>query len=82
MQSFGDDILDEAAKILEKLLNGSMTTEEVSKQPVLLKLELKVKEHKDKCTSRTAKVWFQYMDMLKILRMAITAERTGDFQLH
>lgn len=31
---------------------------------------------------RTAKLWFQYMDMVDILRQFIKAERAGDWLFH
>lgn len=32
--------------------------------------------------ARTAQIWFQYLDMIKILKQFIKAERTGDWNLH
>ncbi|KAG0726670.1 hypothetical protein GWK47_036077 [Chionoecetes opilio] len=31
---------------------------------------------------RTAKLWIQYLDMVKILQLFIKAERTGNWELH
>lgn len=33
-------------------------------------------------SSRTAKLWFQYLDMVQILKMLIKAERLGNWSLH
>ena len=37
---------------------------------------------KSTTSSRTATLWFQYMDMVDILRKYIRAERTGNWELH
>ena len=34
------------------------------------------------CTSRTAKLWIQYMDMVDVMKKYIRAERTGNWKLH
>ena len=44
--------------------------------------ELLNKEIESLATSRTAKLWLQYMTMVNILKKFIRAERTGNFQLH
>ena len=44
--------------------------------------ELLNKEIESLATSRTAKLWLQYMTMVNILKEFIKAERTGNFQLH
>ncbi len=39
-------------------------------------------EAKEAMTTRTARLWLQYMDMIDILRMFLKAERTGNWELH
>ena len=68
-------------KVLEEpvesvaLVNSS---EEISKLRTLFE------EYKDELTktSRTAKLWLQYLDYINILQFFICAERTGNWNLH
>ena len=48
-------------------------------QKLLQEITLKKSSFRD---SRTACLWFQYMDMIDILRQFIKAERTGNWGLH
>ena len=51
--------------------------------PVLQEVAALYSSKKDSIqSSRTAKLWLQYMDMITILRNFITAERLGDWILY
>lgn len=76
--------LDEAAAVFDHLLKGEIKAKEAAKQPVLQGIKKILESFKVQCAtaSRTSKLWFQYMEMVDLLRMAIKAERTGNFSLH
>lgn len=76
--------LDEAKKIFEKLMDGTVSSEEASQFDVLVRIKDCLKKHIEstKMTSRTSALWVQYMEMQDILRKHICAERTGNWSLH
>ena len=52
--------------------------------PTLSKLMFNLEEYKKYLakTSRTSKLWLQYLDNIAVVKMFIRAERTGDWNLH
>ena len=76
-------LLKDARSLYDKLMAGSITAEEVSKCNVLRIIKDSLyKEREVLQSSRTAKLWIQYMDMVDILRCFIKAERCGNWRLH
>jgi len=64
-------------------MEGFITAEEVSKACVLRIIKDSLyKEREVLQSSRTAKLWLQYMDIVDILRRFIKAERCGNWRLH
>ena len=79
----GDDTLDIAASVLEKVLNGSMSSRDATREDVFIEVSNQLETHRKRlCGSRTASLWLQYMHMIDIMRKSIKAERTGNFKMH
>ena len=77
------NVFSEAAILLEKLIKGSVSVEEVCKNTVLAEINTALQAQKQLLkSSRTAMLWLQYMEMVDILRKYIRAERTGNWDLH
>ena len=75
--------LDEAAILYKKLMQGSVTTDQVCHADVVTRIhDALQKEIKSLKPSRTATLRLQCMDMLDILWKHIRAERTGNWELH
>ncbi len=75
--------LDEAAALYDKLVQGSITADQVCQEEVMTRINDSLQREADSLkSSRTATLWFQYMDMVSILRKYIRAERTGNWELH
>jgi hypothetical protein len=74
--------LDEASKLFDQLFKGEDEVNDVMDLSVLARIADKLDGFKATCTSRTAKLGFQYMEMVRLLRVAIKAERTSNFPLH
>ena len=66
------------------LMEKKMSVEEVSASGVLDVIHQRGNTHRDRTigTSRTAALWLQYMEMVKILRTSIKVERTANWELH
>ena len=79
----GDDTLDIAATVLEKVLNGCMSPRDATREDVFIEVSNQLETHRKRlCGSRTASLWLQYMHMIDIMRKSIKAERTGNFKMH
>ena len=79
----GDDTLDIAVTVLEKVLNGCMSPRDATREDVFIEVSSQLETHrKPLCGSRTAALWLQYMHMADIMRKSIKAERTGNFKMH
>ena len=77
------DLLEEVSVLYEKLLQGSMSAAHVCQDNIMIKIDNALQTKKELLkSSRTAAMWFQYMDMIDILRKHIRAERTGNWELH
>ncbi len=75
--------LDQAAVLYEKLIQGSMSADQVCQSNVMTRISAALKRETESLeSSRTAALWLQYMDMVDILRKYIRAERTGNWELH
>ena len=75
--------LDEAAVLYEKLMQHTMSADQVSRADVISRIDDTLKRVTISLkSSRTATLWLQYMDMVDILRKYIRAERTGNWELH
>jgi hypothetical protein len=81
--SDSDDIKTTFMRLHSKMLSGELFEDnmEMENTEELInnfrkKIELLSK------TSRTAKLWLQYWDMVELIRLYIRAQRTGDWELH
>ena len=75
--------IEAAIEDLCRKVEGQSSLDDMSKDEKLLTVSKLVDEFRDSLKDcRTSKLWFQYMDMMEILRKFITAERTGDWNLH
>ncbi|XP_062500813.1 uncharacterized protein LOC134178048 [Corticium candelabrum] len=64
--------LDEAAVLYEKVMQGSMSADQVCQSGVITRIgDVLQRETKSLKSYRTATLWLQYMDMVDILRMYI-----------
>lgn len=69
--------------LLENLLSGSASANDVETNDVLIKFEEALQKEKSGLQDlKTSQLWFQYMDMIDILRRFIKGERMGHWQLH
>ena len=78
----GDDTLDIAATVLEKVLNGCMSPRDATREDVFIEVSNQLETHRKRLCGRTAALWLQYMHMIDIMRKSIKAERTGNFKMH
>ena len=79
------DSLDllQIADILDRSISGEVSAEDLEREEVFGKLIEKINSYKENlASSRAAKLWVQYIEMVEILCKFIKAERTGDFSLH
>ena len=75
--------LDEAAVLYEKLMQNTMSADQVCRADVMTRIDdTLMRVTTSLKSSRTATLWLQYMDMVDILRKYIRAERTGNWELH
>ena len=72
-----------AQKLYDTLMSKTGAPEEISSADTLNKLSRKPDEEKNSLDgNRTAKLCLQYLDMTRLLRMLIKAERLGNWALH
>ena len=73
--------LDEVAVLYANVVEGSVPAEEACHTYVVLRIQelLRNKTYYLKCSSRTAALWFQYMDMADILNKFPRAECTRNW---
>ena len=68
--------------MFDQMMTGK-SMEETTKSDDPDKIKEIVEFQKDALqTSRTAKLWIQYMEMIDILKMYLKAERLGNWELH
>ena len=74
--------LTAAREVYDKAMGSTLPLEEVCTSEVIKRIQIRLKERKESMTSRTARLWVQYMNMVDILRQFLKAERTGNWMLH
>ena len=74
--------LTTASELYDKAMSSLLSVEEVCLAEVLERIQCKVDEKKEAMTTRTARLWVQYLNMVDILRKFLKAERTGNWRLH
>ena len=73
----------ELRNLYEKLMNKEVVTEVAEGNPSLEKIqEFISRKRKELLQCRTSKLWFQYLDMVAILRNFVKGERSGSWELH
>ena len=61
-------LLDDAALLFDKLMQGLSSAEDICKNTMMLKIDHVLQEQKELLkSSRTAALWLQYMEMVDIL---------------
>ena len=82
-ESNSDADLEEIKLLLENLMKGEISTDNVVSSDVINRFSESLQNKiKDLSESRTAKLWLQYLEMIDILLSFIKAERTGHWLLH
>ena len=72
-------ILLEACKLINPVLKSKSTPDEIGKIEVLQELNMRVHDWKTKFKPwATAKLWFQYLDMVDLCKYHKSTERLGD----
>ena len=83
---FQEDLPEEVKGLLdlsEKLSKGEMSSEEIEENNTFINAEAKIFVFKEqRSESKTAKLWFQYMETVELLCHLINAERSGNWQQH
>ena len=76
--------LQEATDLFEELMLGrQQLTEDICNHEALRRIEKQILEYRESVKSlRTSTLWFQYMNMVDILRRFLKSERTGNWKLH
>lgn len=67
-----------AGDLLKNTLDGSQDIEKLHENEVLQRINLSLEQKKQSLqVNANSRVWFQYMEMIDILRSNIRSERTG-----
>ena len=74
--------ITEANDLYDKAMLSTLYVEDVCSAGVLLRIKGKMDDIKHTMTTRTAMLWFQYLDMVSIHQMFIKAERMANWKLH
>ncbi|CAC5414721.1 unnamed protein product [Mytilus coruscus] len=75
--------ISHATYLLHLVLKGDVTLTDINQSNALNIIRDKIEQFRQlRSKHRTAKLWFQYMDMICILRDFIKAERTCNWHLH
>ena len=75
--------MKEAQGLLKGLLDGTETLDNVLSSEPVTRIDQRINHVKDGIVdNRTAKLWIQFLQMVKILQLFIKAERTGNWVLH
>lgn len=84
MPRSGAELLREARSLFEQLLESKLSWEEVKANNVWEPIRQRVQAIQISLQerSRTSALWLQYMGMVDFLKTFITAERTGNWELH
>ena len=82
-KSNSDADLEEIKILLENLMKGEISTDNVASSDVINRFSKSPQNKiKDLSESHRAKLWLQYLEMIDILHSFIKAERTGDWLPH
>ena len=69
--------------LLEMLNKGETSSEEIEENNTFINAKAKILAFKEqRSESKTAKLWFQYMETVELLCSFINAERSGNCQQH
>lgn len=69
--------------LMNQLLSGETSTDDVEQNLIVLKTLANVScEERNLSTTKTASLWFQYMQMVDLLRKFIKGERLVNWDLH
>lgn len=75
--------LEEVCVLYDRLVDGSFSVADIESSQVLDAIDKRMQTLKDTMTDqRTAQLWFQYMEMIDIVRSFLRSERTGDWLLN
>lgn len=79
-----DSDLTETQALFKRFLeNDQNTVSDAGSAELIDRISGRLQEFKDSLNGlRTAKLWLQYLDMVKLLKQFIKAERTGNWNLH
>ena len=73
----------EISDLFDKTIAGEVSAEDLNGTAAIQEMVEKIKTYKNNMSSsRTARLWFQYIEMVEILCKFIRAECTGNFHLH
>ena len=75
------ELLTQASSLFEYLSTGRISPLQQSNTTVIHKLYDKISTYEKSLTSRTAKLWLQFKELILIILTFLKAERLGDFQL-
>ena len=80
----GEDVLVEIKALYDSFINGEVSDEEMMRSEILEKVHGAISRKMNilATTSRTAKLWIQYIHYINIVKLFIAAERTGNWQNH
>ena len=73
----------EISDLFDKTIAREVSAEDLNGNEAIQEMVEKIKTYKNNMSSsRTARLWFQYIEMVEILCKFIRAERTGNLHLH
>ncbi len=78
-----DDVTD-LCKLFVDITEKKLSPNEACQNEALVKFEMILNKYKDElsATSRTSKLWLQYLSYVRVMKLFIRAERLGDWHLH
>lgn len=80
---FIPDLLSSAGALFDDLLAGLISPDSLQNSEIVQQVRQKMNSSRVILEARpTAKLWLQYLDMVKLLQTFIKAERSGNWQLH
>eukprot|EP00794_Sanderia_malayensis_P020950 gene20950-23000_t len=87
----GEDVLDigdsvdlqQISELFDKSISGEISSEDLEQSEVIKTMVERLEAYrKNLASSRTATLWFKYIEMVEIPCKFIKAERTGNYHLH
>ena len=79
----GNSSLNQVCTLLEQVLKKDIPVSDQQLKDVIHRIEELLSQHKQTLkASRTACMWFMYMDMINVFRLCVKAERTSNFLMH